>query len=321
MILIALLAAALASKTIVLDAGPVPVERAFALKTAKGDAAFAAEVDGAITRLRDRAEDTGRCVSPAEAAAAAQLKLVEHTSDAESFTRSRTAAEAALAQRRELRTQYLDGAQAPPPYGLVGRMAARAKTEPNPRLAQLYRRMAEDQFSRIDSETLKPFFGPGVHTAWEKGLDQAALTYVAETIESEWCANDVANAAWLKADVRAHGWYNISTYGAEADTAAWSIVQHGRHDRAFEAKVLVMLDPLWRSGETKGQNYAALYDQLAEFEKRPGRFGINGECTAPGVWTPAVLEGDRPATDAWRAKAGMAPLAEYIAIRSKGCAQ
>jgi hypothetical protein len=319
MILIVLLAALLASQPIKLEGGPVPVGQAFERKKAVGEAAYAVEVDAAIRRLRERAETTGRCASPAETAAAAQLELVRRTDDPEAWARSRAAAEAALARRRELRALYLGGAQAAPPYGLVSRMAARAKTEPNPRLASLYRRMAEDQFSRIDSFTLKPFFGPGVHTTWEKGLDDAALAYVAATVESEWCAMDVANAAWLKADLRDHGWYRISTFGADADRAAWSIVQHARHDVAFQEDVLAMLEPLWRSGETKGENFADLYDQTAQVKGRPGRFGVGGACTAPGVWTTAPQE-DRAATDGWRAKAGMSSLADYVAIRGRGCA-
>jgi hypothetical protein len=198
-------------------------------------------------------------------------------------------------------------------------MAARAKAEPNPRLAALYRRMAEDQFSRLDSVTLKPFFGPGARTTWEKGLDDAALAYVAATIESEWCAIDVANAAWLKADLRAHGWYRISTYGADADRAAWSIVQHARHDLAFREEVLAMLEPLWPAGETTGEHFAALYDDVAAARGRSARFGLIGECTAAGAWAPGPQE-DRAATDAWRAKAGMPPLAEEIAARSRACA-
>jgi hypothetical protein len=319
MILIALMATLLTSPPIKLDSGPVAVEQAFQLKKAMGEAAFAAEVDAAIHRLGERAETTGPCPSPAEAAAAAELELVRRTNDPGTFIKSRAAAEAALAQRRALRTLYLGGADAPFPYNLVGHMAARAKADPDPRLASLYRRMAEDQFSRIDSQTLKPFLGPGVHTTWETGLDEAALAYVHAIIENEWCAIDVANAAWLKADLQAHGWYRISTYGADADGAAWSLVQHARHDLAFQENVLAMLEPLWRSGETRGENYANLYDQTAHLTGRPDRFGVDGECTAPGVWTPSPQE-DPSATERWRAKAGMPPLAQYITTRSRGCA-
>jgi hypothetical protein len=301
-----------------LDAGPVPVEQAFKLKAAMGEAAFAAEVDAVLGRLRERTERTDRCATPAETAASAQLALVRRTPDPQAYARSHAAAEAALAKRRELRTLYLGGAQAPPPYGLVSRMAGRAKAEANPRLAQLYRRMAEDQFSHTYSVTLRPFFGPGVHTTWEKGLDDAALAYVDATVSSEWCPMKVADAAWLKADLRKHGWYRISAYGADADVAAWLIVQHARHDLDLQESALAMLEPLWLSGETKGENYAMLYDQTAFYKGRPGRFGVMGDCTAPGVWTPAPLE-DKSAVDAWRAKAGMPPLAEYVATRSRGC--
>lgn len=319
MILMAMMAALLASQPVELDLGPLPVGKAFERKQAMGEAAFAAEVEAAVGRLRKRTESTDRCASPAETAAAAQLVLVARTPDAEAFATTQAAAEAALARREELRALYLGGAQAPPPYGLVSRMAARAKAEPNPRVAELYRRMAEDQFSFTHSLTLRPFFGPGVHTSWEKGLDEAALAYADVFVESERCPRSVANAAWLKADLEAHGWYRISAFGADADRAAWLIVQHARHDLPFQERVLAMLEPLWRSGETRGENFAMLHDQTARFRGRPGRFGVMGDCTAPGVWTPAPLE-DPGAVDAWRSKAGMPPFAEYVATRSRGCA-
>jgi hypothetical protein len=197
-------------------------------------------------------------------------------------------------------------------------MLANAKAAPSPRLAELYRRMAEDQFSHIDSVTLRPFFGQGAHTTWEEGLDDAALAYVDATLSSEWCPVKVANAAWLKADLRKHGWYKISTDGADADRAAWLIVQHASHDLALQEDALAMLEPLWRSGETKSENFAMLYDQTAYYKGHPGRFGVMGACTASGVWTPAPQE-DSDATDAWRASAGMPPFAQYVATRSRGC--
>jgi hypothetical protein len=308
-----------ASQSIKLENGPMPVQQVFKLKKAMGETAFAAEVDAVVGRLEERTEMTDRCANSAETAATAQLELVRRSRDPEASAKSRAVAEAALARRRELRTLYLGGEKAPFPYGLVSHMAARAKTEPNPRLAELYRRMAEDQFSHIDSLTLTPLLGPGVHTTWETGLDDAALAYVDATVDSEWCPVRVANSNWLKADLREHGWYRISIYGADADRAAWLIVQHApRHDLAFQERVLAVLEPLWQSGETRGENFAMLYDQTAYYRERPGRFGVMGDCTAPGVWTPAPLE-DRLAADEWRARAGMQPFAQYIATRSRGC--
>jgi len=323
MILIGLIAMALASQSIRLEQGPIPVGQAFELKKAMGEAAFVAEVDAAVGRLQNgrfkNAKPSGPCASPAEIAASAQLELVRRTPDPEAYARSLALAEAALAQRRDLRTLYLGGAPVAAPYGLVSRMVARAKSEPDARLAALYRRMAEDQFSGINSIILKPFFGPGVHTTWEKGLDDAALAYVDATIAGEWCPMNIANADWLKAELRDHGWFKISTFGADADGAAWLIVQHARHDLTFQQDVLAMLEPLWLSGETKGANFAMLYDQTAHYTGRPGRFGVMGDCTAPGVWTPYAQE-DKNAVDGWRAKAGMPPLAQYVATRSRGCA-
>lgn len=320
MIVFAFVAALLASPSWKLEAGPIPLAKAFELKKTLGDAAFGGEVDTAVGRLRDRAETAGRCATANETAAAARLELVRRSPDPQALARSQAAAEAALARRDALRAQYLAGAELPPPYGLVSRMAARAKADPDPRLAELYRRMAEDQFARIDSINLRRFFGPGVHTTWEKGLDDAALAYVDVIVNSGWCAQNIANAAWLKADLRAHGWYRISVYGADADRAAWSIVQHANHDLPFQEDVLSMLEPLWRSGETKGGNYAYLYDEIAAARGRPARFDVDGACTGAGIWALAPST-DRVAAEAWRAKAGLPPLSEYIAAKSRACPQ
>ena len=100
----------------------------------------------AISQLQELAETTGDCATQAETAAAAQLELVRRTKDAKAFETSRDAAEAALAQRQELRTQYLGGAKVSPPYGGVGRMVVRAKAEAKPRLAALI-----DAWPRISS--------------------------------------------------------------------------------------------------------------------------------------------------------------------------
>lgn len=91
---------------------------------------------------------------------------------------------------------------------------------------------------------------------------------------------NVANAEWLKGQLRDHGWFKVSAYGADADTAAWLIVQHARYDTAFQQEVVAMLEPLLESGETKGGNFAMLYDQAAHYAGRPGRFGTMGACTA-----------------------------------------
>ena len=135
-----------------------------------------------------------RCASPAETAASAQVALVRRTRDPRVYARSKANAEAALGDRRELRALYLGGEKAPFPYGVVSRYAASAKPASNPRVAELYRRMAEDQFSNIDSVALRPLLGPGMHTAWEKGLDEAALAYVDATVGSEGCPIKLANS-------------------------------------------------------------------------------------------------------------------------------
>lgn len=317
MTLIAMMAA-LAALPAVGWGAPPDVAQAFERKRSVGEAAFGAELDVAAGRARDRQARSGRCPSRTEAEAHARMELVRLTADPAAWSRSHGAAEAALTRREQMREAYLDGVDTSAAYRMVSRMAARAKAEPDPGLAALYRRTAMEQFSRINSVSLRPFLGPGVHTDWEKGLDGAALAYVAAAMETEPCALDRDNAAWLKAEIKARGWYRIPVHGAAADLAAWTIVQHARHDLAFQEEVLALLEPLWATGETRGENYAMLYDQTAVARGLPARFGVVGGCTAPGVWAPGLLE-DPAATDGWRAKARMAPLAEQIAVRSRGC--
>ena len=185
MILIALMATLVTSQPLRLEGGPIPVEQAFESKRVMGEAAFGAEVEPAVGRLQNgrfqKAKIIGPCASPAEMASPSPVP----SPDPQAYARSRAVAEAALARRGELRALYLGGAQVSAPYGLVGKMVARAKAEPDPRLAELYQRMAADQFSGIDSIILRPFLGPGVHTAWEEGLDDTALAYVDAAIAGD----------------------------------------------------------------------------------------------------------------------------------------
>lgn len=125
------------------------------------------------------------------------------------------------------------------------------------------------------------------------------------------CGADEANAAWLKARLKAHGWFTIPDYGNDADSAAFLIVQHADHDPAFQAEVLSQLEKLALEGKTRPLSYAMLYDRVAIGERRPQRYGSQGECTG-GVWMPFKTE-DPANLDQRRAAMGLKPLAEDVA--------
>jgi hypothetical protein len=129
---------------------------------------------------------------------------------------------------------------------------------------------------------------------------------------------DEANTAWLEKQVAAHGWFRISEYGAEADDDAWLLVQHADRDVAFQKEILAILEKLIPAGETSKKHYAYLYDRVAIAEKRPQRFGTQGECTRPGVFEPLAVE--EPARlDELRASFDLSPIDEYKEMTGYSC--
>jgi hypothetical protein len=121
-----------------------------------------------------------------------------------------------------------------------------------------------------------------------------------------------ANTAWLKGEIARDGWFTISRDGADADKAAWLMVQHSDHDPAFQKQVLGVLTGLKDQGETSPRNYAYLYDRLAANEGRKQLYATQGRCNAgqrepwPEVEDPANLEKRR-------AESGLPTLAAYYA--------
>jgi hypothetical protein len=119
---------------------------------------------------------------------------------------------------------------------------------------------------------------------------------------------DSRNTADLKQLLEIHGWFTISRFGGEADTAAWLLVQHADQDRAFQRRVLTMLEPLVKKGETRSEQYAYLYDRVT----RPQRYGTQGHCIGKGRWEPFEIE-DPARLDERRASVGLPSEAEYQA--------
>ena len=119
-----------------------------------------------------------------------------------------------------------------------------------------------------------------------------------------------ANAEWLKTVLARIGWFDISRYGPEASQAAWLIVQHSDHDRAWQASMLEMLTPRVARGDMQGNYYAYLVDRVAVNGGRPQTYGTQGRCYAPGDWRPLPLA-DEENLDRLRAEIGLEPIAAY----------
>jgi hypothetical protein len=281
----------------------------FAVKEALGPEGykdFQKAVSETVLARTGGAAGSTRCWTRAEAELMGGSLLAGLSTSRETWTRDHAAGRAALRRLDGLSARFAAGDQVEPPYDGFQKELAVARTLPDPRKAELFSRVARDQFARTHLSVLS------THTGWAEGPSPNAIKHLLPTLSLEMCAVDAANTAWLKADLAKHGWYRISTAGEQADRQAWLLVQHADRDPAFQRQVLGMLEGLLPAKETSPRNYAYLYDRVASGEKRPQRYGTQGRCTGPGKWEPKPLE-DAARVDDLRKSVGLEPLAVYVA--------
>jgi hypothetical protein len=111
----------------------------------------------------------------------------------------------------------------------------------------------------------------------------------------------------LKVAIAKHGWPGKRIVGLDGANAAWVVAQHA-DDIAFQAACLARMEPLVKTGEVAGKDYAFLFDRVAIIHGRPQRYGtqFDGDDLAP-------LE-DPKHVDERRRSVGLGPLAEYEAF-------
>lgn len=149
----------------------------------------------------------------------------------------------------------------------------------------------------------------------KKYTDQETKYFWSKYIEKSG-AVDAENTAALKALLKIHGWFRISTFGAKADDNAWLLVQHADQEPEFQKEVLGELEALYKIGETQPGHYAYLFDRVAASwndltKQKPQRYGTQGACVGPQKWEPIPIE-DPANLDARRASVGLGPMAEYV---------
>lgn len=176
--------------------------------------------------------------------------------------------------------------------------SAPAKRNADPLVQELLVRFARDQDVRAAFS----------ESRWTKGMPPLATKLALMIFATRMSPIDCDNTAWLRAQLPAIGWFSIPKYGADADTAAWNLVQHADRDHAFQREMLTKLQAL-PPGETDRKRIGYLWDRVALAEGKPQRYGTQGKCAA-GVWTP--LDSEDPANlDRRRAELGMEPIAEH----------
>jgi len=183
--------------------------------------------------------------------------------------------------------------------------SAPEKPSDNPLVQELLLRFARDQAVR----------GVFTEPRWTHGLPPLAQKNWMTTFLTRMGAIDCDNTAWLRKQLAIVGWFSIPKYGAEADTAAWHLVQHADRNKDFQREMLAKLHAL-PPGDTDSKRIGYLWDRVAMGEGRPQRYGTQGRCEADGTWKPFDSE-DPAHLDERRAKLGMEPIAEHAKVVSR----
>jgi len=124
------------------------------------------------------------------------------------------------------------------------------------------------------------------------------------------------NDRWLRDRIDQQGWFNITDYGADADKAAFFIVQHSG-DFEFQSRVATLLEPLAASGETSKSSFALLTDRVAVRDGREQTYGSQGECKDGAGWKPfPIAQGN---IDRLRTQMELEPMADYASRMAAYC--
>ncbi len=214
--------------------------------------------------------------------------------------------------RRAIVVKALSGEGAPPAgFESTRRYAQLSSNAASPEAAELFLRIARDSAARNSlPRTARDVFAPSITPLGELLLMGLISNAALES--------DKDNTAWLKATLRSRGWFTISRDGADADVAAWTIVQHSDADRDFQKAAIDMIEPLVEREESGRGRFPYLFDRWAAGVGRPLRFGLQGSCVAKGQWEPLPIA-DRESVDERRSTFGLGALAQQIETSSRRC--
>ena len=163
-------------------------------------------------------------------------------------------------------------------------------------------------------------------------LDQEVREKVIKDFKNQWsdpkfgnllASMDQFHTAKMKDILKQYGWITISQFGAEADSQAWTLIQHADADPFFQAGCLFLLSKLIDQGETSKKNYAYLYDRVALKFPMLGmkqRYGTQATVSNNEV-TLFPYEGSMKALNQRRYEIGFTSEEEYLAVFKKAYLQ
>lgn len=130
--------------------------------------------------------------------------------------------------------------------------------------------------------------------------------------------DDVSRAARLREIIAASGWPTRTQVGADGASAAWLIAQHADFDVRFQQEVLELMCVALAAGEADPVDVAYLEDRVAVNQGRPQIYGTQVSGCQDGRMVPAPIE-DEGNVDQRRARVGLEPLADYLAVFDAEC--
>lgn len=224
----------------------------------------------------------------------------------------RAAREADERRRSVVRVLFAKGESPVGGYTSTIRILTLAAAAPDPVVAELFRHSAREQAARESLSRLS-------RETWARGLSPLALMLLDGLVSDDAVRADLENRIWLDGVVARRGWFRVSRDGADADGAAWLIVQHADADRTFQRRAIGWLEPLTATGDTSPIRFAYLFDRWAAGAGQPQRYGLQGACDGQGKWRPLEIE-DAPNVDARRRAAGLdTTLDAWIAQKASAC--
>jgi hypothetical protein len=256
--------------------------------------------------------DAGVCPTANERLAVAGFDSALLAPDAAAWARDKAAAETAFAHYVEVRDAILAGKRAPyPEFEPDQASMADAMRATKPELKALFLHRTQDQLWRH----ALIFARSGIYA---EGVGKAGVVWLNARLTNEGCAGDVENAAWLKATLAAVPWFDIKTYGPDADQAAWLIAYHADSDPALQALALDRIGPLAVSRQSNIGNFASLWDLVALHSGRPQRYGTQMHCLGK-TWAPVEPIEDPAQLNTRRGWAGLPSEAAYEHAGARLC--
>jgi len=187
----------------------------------------------------------------------------------------------------------------------VGTLRAHADDKPAPSSIaddalrqELLRRTKEDQDAR-----------KALTDAMAKKADQGAPPAPDEQIAKRVQDIDRANTDWLRPIVEKRGWPGYALVGKDGASAAWLLVQHADHNRAFQKQCLELLKVAVKRGDASGKDLAYLTDRVLVAEGKKQVYGTQFH-QVDGKLAPQPIE-DEEKVDQRRAEVGLSSMAEY----------